>query len=105
MMATIAEIIPVAEIPEISLESTVEVLDEDKVLAEKYKKYQKQMAKAHVKYRENNRALINSISKAYYDRHKDEPEWKAKQCAKSKRAYDKRKAKEYLEKTMFVLEL
>ena len=98
------ELIPVDEI--ISLESTVEVLGEDiKELAEKFKKYKKQMAKAHIKYRENNRELINKISKAYYDRNKENPEWKAKQCEKSKRAYEKKKAKEYLEKTIFTVEL
>jgi hypothetical protein len=79
--------------------------DDVNALAEKYKKYQRQMAKAHIKYRENNRERINAISKAYYDRNKDNAEWKAKQNAKSKRAYDKRKAQEYLENTMFTLEL
>jgi len=84
----------------------LQTLGEDiKSMADKFKKYKQSLAKAQIKYRENNRDLINKIARDYYDRHKSNPEWRQKQSEKSKRAYTKKRDKEYIEKTLFSIKL
>jgi hypothetical protein len=75
------------------------------IVVEKFKRYKNIMAQANKKYRENNKEKVNKIAKAYYDRHKDDEEWRKKQCEKSKRAYLKKKEKVKEENTALIIQL
>jgi argininosuccinate lyase len=71
----------------------------------KYKKYKEVMAIANRKYRQTHKEVVNKIAKAYYDRNKDNEDWRKKQCEKSKRAYLKKKDKDFKENTLITIEL
>jgi hypothetical protein len=79
--------------------------EDNTILVEKYKRYKTIMAQANKKYREANKEKVNKIAKAYYDRHKDDEEWRKKQCEKSKRAYLKKKEKVKQETTALTIQL
>jgi hypothetical protein len=74
------------------LENTVGQLEQFGEDLKKFAKYKQSMKKAQIKYRENNRELINKISRDYYNRNKTNPEWLKKQSEKSQRSYQKKKA-------------
>jgi hypothetical protein len=75
------------------------------ICASRYNKYRDSMAKAHAKYRESNREKINAIAKHYYDTHKEDAEWKKRQSEKSKRAYYRKKQKDFTENTLIEVQL
>lgn len=67
-------------------------IDKIKLLADKFAKYKQSIKKAQIKYKENNRELINKIARDYYNRNKTNPEWLKKQSEKSQRSYQKKRA-------------
>ena len=78
------------------LENTVGQLEQFGEDLKKFAKYKQSMKKAQIKYRENNRELINKISRDYYNRNKTNPEWLKKQSEKSQRSYQKKRLTEWL---------
>lgn len=78
------------------LENTVGQLEQFGEDLKNFAKYKQSMKKAQIKYRENNRELINKISRDYYNRNKTNPEWLKKQSEKSQRSYQKKRLTEWL---------
>jgi hypothetical protein len=73
--------------------------------AERFAKLKEQLAKANQKWRANNKEKVNEISKNYYERNREDPEFRKKQSEKAMRAYHKRKAREFEENTLLVIEI
>jgi hypothetical protein len=53
----------------------MELMDVMTDMAQRLDKYRERNTRAARKYRATHRAKINSISKKYYDTHKEDPEW------------------------------
>jgi hypothetical protein len=73
---------------------------ENTTFEEKYKRIQASMSKANKKYRESHKDVVNKIARDFYNRHKDDEEWKAKQREKSKKSYYKKKERLHSELTL-----
>jgi hypothetical protein len=102
--------IPVQEEPITKTEDGINVINQPTMqeiqdCLAKYKRYKEVMATANRKYRQSHKEVVNKIAKAYYDRNKDNEDWRKKQCEKSKRAYLKKKEKDFKENTLITIEL
>jgi iron-sulfur cluster repair protein YtfE (RIC family) len=53
-----------------------------------------QNTRATKRYRESHREKVNSISKSYYDRHKEDKEWLSQLRAKQRAYHARRKAQQ-----------
>ena len=69
-----------------------------KLIVSRYNKMRENLRKACRKYSETHKEKINEIARNYYKEHKDNPEYKQKNCEKSKASYYRRKEREKYEK-------
>ena len=68
------------------------------LIVTRYNKMRENLRKACRKYSGTHKEKINEIARNYYNQHKDDPEYKAKNCEKSKASYHRRKEREKKEK-------